>query len=252
MKKSFIQKINSTNPALGTLVTLASPEIAEILSLSGFDWLFIDTEHGAISISETQHITQAIKGDCAAIVRIPGNNPVWIKKALDTGCDGIIVPLVNTAEDAKKAVDAAKYPPLGARSVGIARAQDYGLSFNEYVKTANDTTALIIQIEHIEAVDNIDAILSVKGIDGVLIGPYDLSGSLNMLGDVTSKPVQDAIQKIKQACKKRSIPFGIFVMKPESAQSEINDGAQFIAVGIDTILLSTAAKDVLRKCKESL
>lgn len=250
MKKSFIDKLKSNVPAIGTLVTLPTTEVAEMLSLCGFDWLFIDMEHGILSIASIQHIVQSIRNDCSSLVRIPENSPVWIKKALDTGCDGIIVPLVNAAEDAKRAVSAAKYPPQGTRSVGIARAQGYGMSFTEYLSSANKNVALIIQIEHTEAVKNLDAILAVDGIDGVLIGPYDLSGSMNTLGDVISKPVQDAIKKIKDACKKKSIPFGIFVMQAEAAQQEIEDGCKFIAIGIDSVLLWTAAKNILSKVQD--
>jgi 2-keto-3-deoxy-L-rhamnonate aldolase RhmA len=207
-------------------------------------------EHGTFSASSTQHMIQAVKGDCSAIVRIPENSAVWIKKALDTGCDGIIVPLVNTAEAAKQAVASAKYPPQGARSVGIARAHAYGMSFAQYVASANEKVALIIQIEHIDAVNNLDAILDVKGIDGVLIGPYDLSGSLNILGNVTSEPVQAAISNIKEKCQQKSVPFGIFVMKAEAAQKEIEDGCKFVAVGIDSSLLWGAAKEALSIVKK--
>jgi 2-dehydro-3-deoxyglucarate aldolase/4-hydroxy-2-oxoheptanedioate aldolase len=245
MKTSFIEKMNAGEPAIGTLVTFENPEVAEILSLCGFDWLFLDMEHGAFSTSAVQHMLQAIKGNCSAIVRVPENSSVWIKKALDTGCDGIIVPLVNNVEEAKKAIAAAKYPPLGTRSVGIARAHGYGMSFAEYISCANENIALIVQIEHIDAVKNIDAILENEGIDGVLIGPYDLSGSMNMLGHVTSEPVQRAISQIKEKCQEKSIPVGIFVMKAEAAQKEIDDGCSFVAVGIDSSLLWNAAKNIL-------
>lgn len=249
MKTSFIEKIKNQAPIIGTLVTLEAPEVTEMLSLCGFDWLFIDMEHGTLSTTATQHIIQAIKGDCSALVRVPENSAVWIKKALDTGCDGIIVPLVNTPDAARQAVAAAKYPPKGARSVGIGRAHEYGMSFAEYVASANDRVALIIQIEHIEAVNNLDSILEVNGIDGVLIGPYDLSGSMNMLGNVASEQVQAAISKIKQQCQKKSIPVGIFVLKPEAVKKEIDDGCKFIAVGIDASYLWNAAKNALSVVK---
>lgn len=251
MKKTFIEKIKNQTPAIGTIVTLSSPEVAEILSLEAYDWLFIDMEHASLSFGEAQHILQAIKDDCSGIIRIPDKNSVWIKKALDTGCDGIIVPQITSAEDAKLVVAAAKYSPQGARSVGISRAQGYGRTFNDYVKTANEHIALIIQIEHIEAVHNLDEILEVKGIDGVLIGPYDLSESMNVLGDITNPKVQEAIQIIKEKCKEHSIPFGIFVMKPEAVKKEIDDGYSFIAVGIDTVMLGNAVRTSLEMIKNN-
>lgn len=234
---------------MGTLVTLDCPEVTEILSLCNFDWLFFDMEHGTLSINSIQHLIQAIRQDCSAIIRIPENGTVWIKRALDTGCDGILVPQVNSAEEAYKAVMAAKFPPQGSRSVGIGRAHGYGMSFSDYLSSANQTTALIIQIEHINAVNQLDKILDVEGIDGVFIGPYDLSGSMNMLGQVTSAPVQEAIQEVKQKCVERSIPVGIFVMKAEAAQKEIEEGCTFIAVGMDTVHLWNAAQGALHIVK---
>lgn len=251
MKKSFIDKVRNDAPIIGTVVTLNSPEIVEILSLCNFDWLFLDMEHGTLSVASVQHLIQAIRRDCSAIVRIPENSTVWIKKVLDTGCDGILVPQVKNADEARQAVMAAKFPPKGERSVGIARAQGYGMSFTEYVACANDTVALIIQIEHIHAVDKLDEILDVEGIDGVFIGPYDLSGSMNILGQVTSEPVQEAIQQVKQKCKAKSMPVGIFVMTGEVAQKEIKDGCKFIAVAIDSVLLWNAAQSALTQAKGS-
>src|SRR5579859_5385838 len=166
---SFKEKLGQRQPVIGTLVTLNAPEIAEILSHCGFDWLFIDMEHGALSFSDIQHLIQAIGERCATLVRIPENRPMWIEKVLDMGCDGIIVPSVNTALEAKQAVAAAKYPPIGERSVGIARAHGYGMAFDEYVASANDRVSVLIQIEHIKGVENLEEILNVEGIDGVLI-----------------------------------------------------------------------------------
>jgi len=245
MKTTFIDKINDYAPAIGTIVTLETPDVAEMLSLCGFDWLFIDMEHGPLSPGTTQHIIQAIADDCSSIVRVPENSEAWVKKALDTGCDGIIVPQISSAEEARLAVSATKFPPQGSRSVGIARAHGYGMSFTEYVASANDKVALVIQIEHIEAVNNLEEILAVPGIDGVLIGPYDLSGSMNMLGEVTSEPVRSSIAEIKKKCQEKSIPVGMFVMQAEDAQEEINDGCKFIVVGIDSVLMWNAAKNAL-------
>jgi 2-keto-3-deoxy-L-rhamnonate aldolase RhmA len=156
MKTTFIDKINDYAPAIGTIVTLETPDVAEMLSLCGFDWLFIDMEHGPLSPGTTQHIIQAVADDCSSIVRVPENSEAWVKKALDTGCDGIIVPQVKSAEEARLAVTATKFPPQGSRSVGIARAHGYGMSFTEYVASANDKVALVILIEHIDAVNNLE------------------------------------------------------------------------------------------------
>ena len=242
---SFVNKLKQSRPPVGTMLTFDAPEVAEMLSSCGFDWLFVDMEHGAISIDGAQHIIQAIRGDCSAVVRAPENSTIWIKRVADIGCDGIIVPQVNNAEEARRAVAAAKYPPLGARSVGIGRAHGYGLSFGDYVATANERVALIIQIEHIEAVNHLDEILQVKGIDAILIGPYDLSGSMNRLGQIKSEPVQTEIRRIKGKCTSASMPFGIFVLNPADAPKEIEEGCRFIAVGTDSAFILNSAKNAL-------
>ncbi|MEZ0539659.1 HpcH/HpaI aldolase family protein [Fibrella arboris] len=249
MKLSFKEKLRGNKPLVGTLASLPSPELTELLSLAGFDWLFIDMEHGALSIGAVQHMLLAIKNECSVLIRVADNNPVLIKQALDIGADGVIVPLVNTALEAERAVASARYPPVGHRSVGIARAHAYGLNFTDYIQTANDSVAVIIQIEHKEAVSNLDAILAVDGIDGVFIGPYDLSGSLNRLGDVFSDVVQDCIREIKTKCKQRRIPVGVFLQKPDTIQAELASGTTFLAVGTDTFFVWNGARQVVDACK---
>jgi 2-keto-3-deoxy-L-rhamnonate aldolase RhmA len=251
MKESFASKLKRGRPVIGTMLSFEAPEVAEMLSACGYDWLFIDLEHGPASVLSMQRMLQVIPDTCSAIVRIPENSPVWIKKVLDTGCDGIIVPLVNTPDEARTAVQAAKYPPLGTRGVGIARAHGYGMQFAEYVKAANDHIAVIIQIEHVEAVRNIEAILAVPGIDGVQIGPYDLSGSMNRLGEVASEPVQAMLGQIKQACRAKSIPVSMFVLSQEDAVKEIKDGCQFIVMGVDAMFLWRAAQNALQFVRDS-
>ncbi|MBO0931567.1 HpcH/HpaI aldolase family protein [Fibrella aquatilis] len=245
MKTSFTQKLRSPSPSLGTLVSLPAPEVSEMLSLAGFDWLFIDMEHSTLSLAEVQRHLQAIRGECSGLVRVAENNPIYIQQALDLGADGVIVPAVNSAEEARRAVQAANYPPTGTRNVGIGRAHGYGLAFADYVATANETTALIIQIEHIDAVRNLDEILAVPGIDGVFIGPYDLSGSMNRLGDVQHPDVQAAIQTIKTGCVARGIPVGIFTRQPEAITAEIASGTRFIAVGTDAGFIWQSGKAVV-------
>lgn len=245
MNTTFAEKLKSNRPLLGTIVSLPYPELSEMLSMAGFDWLFIDMEHGPISIKDAQRLLQAIKNDCNAIIRVAENNPILIKQALDIGADGIIIPLVNSAEEARMAVASAKYPPIGKRSVGIARAHGYGSQFADYIQKANETTAVIIQIEHEEGVRNLDEILSVDGIDGVFIGPYDLSGSMNKLGDIADPAVQDAIRRVKNACFKKAIPVGLFLQQADRIEAELSSGTTFLAVGTDTFFVWSGAQKVL-------
>jgi 2-keto-3-deoxy-L-rhamnonate aldolase RhmA len=260
MKTSFVQKLRDGAPPdgapldsappdgaplIGTLVSLPLPEISEMLSQVGFDWLFIDMEHSTLSLSDAQRLLLAIQGDCNGLVRIAENSAVCIKQALDLGADGIIVPAVNSAEEARQAVQSAKYPPVGNRSVGIGRAHQYGFQFSDYVSQANATTAVIIQIEHIQAVRNLTEILAVPGIDGVFIGPYDLAGSMNRMGDVQHPDVQEAIQYVKAICRQQGMPIGIFTLRPDTIPTELTSGVRFMAVGTDAAFLWNSGKAVV-------
>ncbi len=246
---SKIEKIQSDTPLIGTIITLSNPQITEMLSSAGFDWLMIDMEHSTLTIGEVQSLLQAMHPDCISIVRIPGNDPVWIKRVLETGCDGIMVPLVNSEEEANAAVNAAKYPPDGNRSIGVSRAHGYGAGFDSYIKNANRETVVLIQIEHINSVNNIEQILSVKGIGGIFIGPYDLSGSLNRIGDISNEKVKEAIARVKESCNRHAVSYGYFGMKPEAVQAEIKDGCKFILVGIDFVMLAATAHRYIESLK---
>ncbi len=249
MNNRFLAQIQTGACPIGTLITMDSTEVVEMLSRCGFDWLFLDMEHGNLSLPSILRMSQAIGDRCAKLVRIPENNPLWIQKVLDIGVDGIIVPRVNTKESARQVVQYALYPPRGKRGAGIGRAHGYGLAFDDYMKNANAETAIIIQIEDIEAVHNLDEILQVPGISGVLIGPYDLSGSMHLLGEVHSPLVQEQIAIVKQKCRANGIPVGIFTMHADAVQQEIAEGCSFVAVGLDSAMLLSGAKQVLQTCR---
>jgi 2-keto-3-deoxy-L-rhamnonate aldolase RhmA len=240
--KSFKERLRQGKPLIGTLLSLGQPAVAEMLSRCGFDWLWIDMEHAPLSLEVTQQLLQA-KGElCAAFVRIPANDPVWIKHILDLGADGIIVPQVRTAEEAQRAVAASKYPPAGTRSVGIARAHGYGMEFATYVQEANEQLMVILQVEHAEGVKNIHSIIAVDGVDAIIIGPYDLSGSFNKLGQIQDPEVQQAIETIFTVCKQQGMPIGIFALLPEQGKEYLKQGYDLLALGIDAHYLWSAAK----------
>jgi len=184
MKQTLKERLLNLETLIGTVVTIGAPEVTDILSRLGFDFLWIDAEHGPLSLAQAQMLVQAAGERCHTIIRVPGQEEAWIKKTLDIGCEGILVPHVNTAEQARRIVELCLYPPTGTRSLGAARAQGYGLDLPQGIRRANEHTAIILQAEHIDAVENIEAILSVEGITAVLIGPYDLSGSLGIPGQV--------------------------------------------------------------------
>lgn len=221
-------------------MTLPSPGVAEIVADAGFDWLWIDMEHGALDLLTVENILRA-RGPCAGIVRAPDNDPVWIKRILDTGCDGVILPHVSSAAAARAAVEAAYYPPRGTRSFGVSRAHGYGPRLQEYVRTAAEETVVIVQIEDGAAVAAIDEILATDGVDAVVIGPFDLSGSLGHLGEITHPDVVAAIARVAEAGRARGVPVGIFAGSPELARDYLARGFSPVAVGVDAMLLAQAA-----------
>ena len=248
----FKQKMKKGKPLIGTLLTMGVPVVAEMISRCGFDWLWIDLEHSPLSLEQAQHLIQAKSSNCAAFVRIPANDDIWIKRILDLGADGIIVPQVKTAKEAEQAVAASKYPPLGIRSVGIARANSFGIDFAKHVQQANEQTLVLLQVEHAEGVQNIDAILGVPGVDAIVIGPYDLSGSFGKLGQIQNAEVQEAMLTVHKACKRHGMPIGIFALQPEQGQAYLKQGYQLLALGIDTHYLWNSAKASLDSVSSAL
>ena len=245
MKYSLRKKLTQHVPLVGTIVTLPSPEIAEILCSAGFDWLFIDLEHSAMGIKDAQAILQTAGPQVPCVIRVPFNDETWIKKSLDIGASGIIVPQIQSEEEAAQAVRWCKYPPEGSRSVGIARAQGYGAHFKAYVDSANTETAVILQIEHINAIHNITSIVEIPGIDCLFIGPYDLSASMGKMGHVTDPEIRTAISEVKKCADAAGIPTGIFGTSPEAVRPYIDDGFTLIAINIDTMILGNAAKKIV-------
>jgi 2-dehydro-3-deoxyglucarate aldolase len=249
MKDLFKTRLVRGELLLGTLVTLASPSVAEILADAGFDWLFIDLEHSMLDASDAQVILQAVDKRVDCILRVPLNDEIWIKKALDTGATGVMVPQVNSAEEARRAVRFCKYPPQGSRSVGLARAHGYGANLQGYLEQANANTVVVLQAEHIQAVNNIEAILAVEGVDAILVGPYDLSASMNLIGQVDHPDVQTAIARVQQACMLHGKPLGIFAAGYERAKIYASQGYRLVAAGCDTFLLSQSARQIVNSLK---
>ena len=247
----FKSRLKQGDLLIGPLLTIPSTEIADIVAGLGFDWVWVEMEHSPISLGQAQQMMQAVGGRCACLVRSPWNDSVWIKRILDLGCDGIIIPQIKSAAAAEQAVSACRYPPHGIRSVGIARAQQYGLNFQPYVDQSDEALTIVLQVEHIDGVAEIDSILDVGGFDAVLIGPYDLSASMGLIGQTTHPDVQGAIEKIKAACRAREIPLGIFAAEVDTAKQQISNGVRLIALSTDALFLGLAAKRALTMLKES-
>jgi 2-dehydro-3-deoxyglucarate aldolase len=249
MAHDFRARLKRRDQLLGTMVTLPSAATAEILAGLGFDWLFIDGEHGPLETAELAAILQVAGPKTACIVRVPEAAEVPIKKALDLGADGIIVPQVNTAEQAANVVRFARYAPEGARGVGLARAHGYGQRFGEYLAAANREIAVVIQAEHALAVENIESIVRVPGVDAVLLGPYDLSASLGKMGRVDDPAVVAAIRRVTEACRAVGMPLGYFGVTAAAVQPYVAEGYTLIVAGVDTLFLANGAKALLAELR---
>lgn len=252
LETSLRKRIKENEVTLGSWITIGHPNVAEILANAGFDWLVIDIEHNPIDPAMVQTLITTIQSKgVKAIVRVSKNEEVVIKQVLDAGADGIIVPMVCSKEDAIQAVNYAKYPPIGKRGVGLARAQQYGRQFDSYKEWVANGLIVIAQIEHIEGINNLEDIISVDGIDGTIIGPYDLSGSMGMPGEFDQPVVKEALKRYIDVCKKFSFPMGFHVVdaRPEKIREKLDEGYTFVAYGTDFLFMGDTAKngvDILR------
>ncbi len=249
-RKSILQELS-----IGSWIQIGHPSVAEIMASAGFDWLAVDLEHSAITMREAEDLIRVIdlKG-VAPLVRIASNNSEQIKRVMDSGAHGVIVPMVKTVVEAERAVKAVKYPPEGERSVGLARAQGYGTRFGEYFEWQKTGSMVVVQIEHIEAVDNLQEILSVPGVDAYIVGPYDLTGSLGIPGDFEAQAYLEAIDEIQRISQKLQVPGGIHIVEPDpkALDQAVRAGNQFIAYGVDTRMLDTVCRGGLDTLKYSL
>jgi len=228
---------------------------SDILAQAGFDWLGADSEHTVMGMKEiSSFVRSCIQKGAVPLVRVKDNGTLTIRQVLDTGALGVIVPLVNTKEDALQAVRAAKYPPAGVRGYAWVQANDYGINFYEYAHSANDDILVIAMIESKEAVENIDEILSVDGIDGVFIGPYDMSGSYGIPGQVDAPCMKKAFEKVAKSCIKHGKFSGQHIVVPtqENVKDAVRQGYTFIALGMDTYFLIDGSRRALVLVEEEM
>lgn len=229
----FKKKLASGKVCLGTWVSFTDPTVTELLSGAGFDFLVIDMEHAPLTIEVVQLHLLALRGGVTGIVRVPSNDPVLIKQVLDVGAPGVMVPMVSTREEAEKAVASCFYPPLGIRGFGPRRASFYDRLGRTYLQKAQDVLVMI-QIEHIEGVNRIDEILEVNGLGAIFIGPWDLSGSLGVLGEIDHPQVVASVDRVIVKAREKGIPVGIATpLSEREAQRWMERGVQFLTVGTD-------------------
>lgn len=233
-------------PAVGCWLNLGNPFAAEIMAHVGFDWLLVDMEHGAIDITLAQTMFQAISTtNTIPFVRVPWNDAASIKQALDAGAYGVVVPMVNTAEEAKRAVAACRYPPQGERSVGPTRAQLY--AGPDYLEHANEEIAVVVQIEHPDAVARIEEILQVPDLDAIFVGPSDLAATMGIpvVPDNTHPRHVELVAKVLTAAKRQRVPAGIMTYSAEAAKQKLAEGFLFVSITSDARLLAAAARNAL-------
>ncbi len=249
---SLRSKLQTKQTTIGSWITIDSPVVTEIMARSGFDWLVIDMEHSAITLDIAQNLIRVIDlCGVPPLVRVGYNQPNLIKRVMDSGAHGVIVPMVNTRKEAEQAVRSVKYPPVGFRGVGLARAHQYGQDFEGYHSWNQDHSVVIVQVEHIQAVENLEAILDVSGVDGFIVGPYDLSGSLGVPGQFDHPDVIKALQTIKVVSEQKKALAGFHIISPDPAivLEKEREGYKFIALSLDILYLGNSCRRTLVACK---
>jgi len=243
--KKIKKKIN-----IGSWIITYNPAGTHLMSSLGFEWLCIDLEHTTITFDQMEILISIIESnDAVPFVRVGSNDKLYIKKALDAGAQGIIIPMVNTTNEARKAIEATYYYPRGKRGVGWARAQNYGYNFANYLRNKSNKIQLILQIESIEGIQNLEEILNLKHISGTILGPYDLSSSLGVIGQMENPLVKNAIKKYEKISLKKKVPMGIHLTIPniKKIKSFQNKRYSLIASGNDMIFLGNSCKEFLKR-----
>lgn len=248
--KSLKKKLQNNELTFGSWITIGHQAVIEIMASANFEWLTLDMEHSPINIETAYNLIGHIQGNgMQALVRVSKNEEVVIKRVMDCGADGVIVPMIKNAAEARQAVDYVKYPPVGKRGVGLSRAQKYGKGFKEYQKWLQEESVVIAQIEHIEAVENLEAILNTEGIDGIIVGPYDLSASMGYPGEYHCDDVKAALKRVEEVTLKMNKPLGFHVIESEASalQPYIEKGYTFLAFSLDFFFLGDRAREEMEK-----
>lgn len=235
------KKWKEGKPSPGLWLRLSDPTVVDLLGDVGFDWVLFDAEHVAFDLQTLQLLFMALKGSpTLPLMRVPGNDLVYIKRVLDIGVAGVLVPQIKTADEVRAAVAACKYPPVGIRGTGPRRPGRYGRFEREYIATANDQTIVMAMIETVDAVRNIDEILAVDGLDAIISGPTDLATTMGLFGDFQQPEVQKAIETVYAKARAAQMPFGDG--RPVDNPLEwLERGAQIIAVGDDEWFIRRSA-----------
>ncbi|MFM7150542.1 MAG: HpcH/HpaI aldolase family protein [Gemmataceae bacterium] len=245
------QALRDGKPSVGTWLSLGNVTAARFLARCGFAWLTVDMEHSMVGIENVAHILGAVAdAGCTALARVPSNRHDHIKRVLDNGAHGVVVPMVNSRAEAEAAVAACRYPPSGTRSVGgSVPSLNFQCTPGEYLTRANDEVLVILQCEHKVAVENADSIFSVPGIDAIFVGPNDLAASMRSPdgSPPSGEATDEAMRHILATCRKHKVAAGVHCFSPEEARARIEEGWQFLAINSELRMMMDAANDTIRR-----
>lgn len=240
------EKWRAGAPSPGMWIRYTDPTIPESIATLGFDWVMIDAEHSAIDLQPLQAMFMALKGSVTLpFVRVPGNDHYYMKRLLDAGCAGVLVPHINSLQDARAAIAACKYPPQGIRGAGRRRPSDYMRNVKDYFSTANEATFVLLMIETVGAMEDIDAILELEGLDGIFFGPTDLAMSMGLLGDKSAPEVKRAIRNVMEKARAAGVPFS-------SRMPVVPDVEEWLDLGVQLVIISDDQKSVMGNAEAAL
>jgi 2-keto-3-deoxy-L-rhamnonate aldolase RhmA len=240
--------IESGDRPLGTWISIGHPAVAETTAQLGLDFLLIDTEHTTMSLETIENMvraTDAMPSKTETVVRVPWNDPVRLKRVIDIGVGGVMVPMIGTAEEARNLVNALRYPPEGIRGIAGSRATGYGRNMEEYVNTANGSILTIAQIENEEGLENAQEIAEVDGIDALFVGPADLSGALGIFAEWESKDYQDAVKHVIEAGNAANVPVGTLTVNLDDIEETVEQGFGFLIAGKDAAHLMSGTQQAI-------
>ena len=245
MRKNRVrEKVQAGEPTLGALLGLGSPNAAELMGHAGYDFLVVETEHSPLDLAQVEHMLMALNGtDAIPIVRVPSGDPLFIQRALDAGGMGVLVPMTKTASEAEAFVSATRYPPAGTRGFGPLRASHYTMDYPDYFASANENILIALILETKEALENLEEIASVPGIDAIFCGLFDLCLSLGLNPmDQPLPEIEEAMAEAAAICQKCGVPIGVGCDTPEELRRRHEQGFRFHIYGTDYSLLGAAAR----------
>ncbi|USZ69864.1 aldolase/citrate lyase family protein (plasmid) [Halorussus salilacus] len=249
----FKDRLRAGEPVVGHWLSIGDPTVAELCARDA-DFVVIDTEHAPTGLESVANAARAVEaaGDAAALARVAWNDPVRIKRVLDTGVSGVLVPMVETPEEAREAVEAVRYPPEGVRGIAGSRANDYGRDLGEAVESAGGDLVTVVQVETERAVENAGAIAAVEGIDALLVGPADLSGSLGVFGEYDSERFESAVSAVLDAAHDRDTPVGTLATGDDDIRLWADYGYDYQIVGVDAGYIAAGVERATRTYEDEM